>query len=258
MNIKELLVIPTIAEIKEYTELCKTYNCGFEFNDFFLPGPMDTKGFIDERCKLYEELDIPSLRTSHGEFLDVTIFSDDARIRAVSDERVEESILVARRLKCKGVVFHTNYIANFKNKPYQDNWVSRNESYFRAKCEKYKDIEIYVENMFDDEPDLLASLGERLKDVSNFGVCFDYAHAHVFGKPEQIDNWVKKLAPYVKHIHINDNCFVTDDHFALGEGKIDWAKFKDSYEKYMSGASVLIEVSGFEKAKKSIEFLNKL
>ncbi|MBQ8412271.1 MAG: sugar phosphate isomerase/epimerase [Lachnospiraceae bacterium] len=259
MNINKLLIIPQKDCIDEYISLAKEYGCGFEYNDFFVPKLLYNADELEERIYFYKmKKDIPEYCTVHGSFLDVTIFSDDRRIREVSDFRVEESLGVAKQLGAKGVVFHTNFIPNFKTQSYRDGWVESNVVYWKEKTSKYPDINIYIENMFDAEWELLARLGHAMKDVNNFGICFDYAHAHVFGNEEEIENWVVALGVYVKHIHINDNDFENDLHQALGQGKIDWNRFKMYYEKYMSEASVLVEVTGLERTKLSLEYLRCL
>lgn len=170
--------------------------------------------------------------------------------------RVTQSIDIARSLGARAVVFHTNYIANFLVESYRVDWLNKNEAYWRDKLEKYKDIEIYVENMFDSDPVLLAQLGERMKNDERFGVCFDYAHAAVSSVPLRV--WTEALAPYVKHIHINDNDLVHDLHLPLGEGSIDWDEFSELYKTYLSRASVLIEHTGIERQERSLKFLRKL
>lgn len=260
MKVKQLLIIPNYKEIENYIELANQYDAGFEYNDFFLPGFLDDEKAVEDRIQFYQSKKekYPEYCTSHGVFLDITVFSDDSKIKQVADERIHQSMNIAKKLNARAVVFHTNYIANFLLESYRENWVLRNEEYFRKLCTEYPDINIYMENMFDDSPVLLARLAEKMKEVSNFGICFDYAHAHVFGDESKIDEWVKALAPYVKHLHINDNDFVSDSHEALGDGKIDWTQFKEVYEKYFTNVSVLLEVSGYEKAKKSLEFFDKL
>ena len=104
----------------------------------------------------------------------------------------------------------------------------------------------------------MEKLAKRLSAYENFGVCFDYAHVHAFGDETQIESWVKALSPYVKHIHINDNDFTADLHLALGEGKIDWKRFKEYYETYFPQASVLVEMKNLTDAEKSLEFIRKL
>ena len=112
--------------------------------------------------------------------------------------------------------------------------------------------------MFDTDCKPLARLGEKMKAYPNFGICLDYAHAQTFGDEKDIDTWVKTLAPYVKHIHINDNDFDKDSHLALGDGSIDWKKFKSYYEEFLKGASVLLEVTGIEKTRQSLEYIINL
>lgn len=253
------LIIPDYNSIEESIKIAGEYGVGFEYNDFFMPGVLDDEDALWEKIKKYQTLqsreEYPVYCTSHGAFLDVTIFSDDAKIKDISVRRVRQSLEISKKLSMKGVVFHTNYIANFKASFYQENWLNRNEIFWREMCKEYPDVNIYIENMFDDSPELLARLAEKLKDVPNFGVCFDYAHAHVFGEEKEIDKWVEALAPYIKHVHINDNDFHEDLHLAVGDGKIDWDKFKANREKFFPDASILVEVSGEEKIRKSLNYL---
>ena len=62
----------------------------------------------------------------------------------------------------------------------------------------------------------------------------------------------------MKHLHINDNDFGQDLHLSVGDGKIDWKMFKIYYEIYFPEATVLIEVNGMEKIRKSLDFLESL
>ena len=117
-------------------------------------------------------------------------------------------------------------------------------------------IRIYLENMFDATPDVLVQISERLKDYPNYGVCFDYAHAVIYGFPVAI--WIRQLAPYMKHIHINDNDLKHDLHLALGTGKIVWSQFFDYYDTYFGSCSVLIETTQPEAQRISLEYLTQL
>lgn len=259
MKVNRLLIIPDEEQIKKSTELAKNYGCSFEYNDFYMPSLLDDEQQTEHKISRYlSQQELPEGCTMHGAFFEITIFSDDPKIVAVSDFRVEQSLKIARRIGARAVVFHTNYIPNFQVGYYCDNWVEKNVSYWKKKLETYSDINIYMENMFDMSYELLERLADRLSIYPNFGVCFDYAHAHAFGDERKIDAWVKALAPYVKHIHINDNDLVQDLHLELGTGKIDWKRFKEYYETYFPQASVLIEMRDLAAAEKSLEFIQKL
>ena len=97
-------------------------------------------------------------------------------------------------------------------------------------------------------------LAEDLKEYNNFGICFDYAHAKVYG--DDIEEWFRELAPYIKHMHINDNNLKDDLHLAIGEGKIDWDEFVTMVQKYSIDSSVLIEVTGIEKQIESLQYIS--
>lgn len=259
MKFKKTYIIPNRENIKSSLEISQKYGCSFEYNDFFMPNVLDDIDLVRERVSFYKELkELPKDCTMHGAFLDVTIFSDDKLIREISRERVRQSMDIAGELGAKGVVFHTNFVPNFKLQSYMDSWVLRNVEFWEEILKEYSETEVYIENMFDADPILLSELGEAMKHNSRFGVCFDYAHANVFGDEKDIDNWVSSLAPYVKHMHINDNDFVSDLHLACGTGKIDWNKFAKYYSTCFNEATVLIETTGEEKILKSLEYLEKI
>ena len=249
-------IIPNKNNIQKSLELATEYNAGFEYNDFFLPDFLDDSDAIKRVEEMYLKEKLPAECTFHGAFLDVTVHSDDKKIREIADMRINQSLDIAKKMSAKSVIFHTNYISNFLLESYRRSWVERNAEYWSKKLSQYDDIIIYIENMFDSDPELLAALGERMKDHPRFGICFDYAHATIFGN--DIDRWVKALAPFVKHIHINDNDLISDQHKPVGDGEIDWNLFLSYYRKYFSDVPVLIEVNGTDGQRTSLQYLEKL
>lgn len=259
MSRSKLLIIPDRNRIAEYAGLAEQYRLGFEYNDFFSPGLLEDEEAVERVIEEYLRSDRqPGYCTVHGAFLDITIFSDDPLIYKASDYRVEQSLCIAEKIGAGAVIFHTNYIANFRNAEYRESFVSRNAAYWTEKLSQHPGLSIYVENMFDDTPELLAALGEKMKEHPRFGICFDYAHAHVFGDENHIEEWVKTLAPYIRHVHINDNHCKTDEHLAIGDGNIDWRRFLLYREKYFPEATILLEVKGMDKIKESMEYLKSL
>ena len=259
MDIKKLVIIPDADNIEKSISLASGYGTGFEYNDFFIPSLMEDEKAFGQRIEFYRDKvkDMP-FSTLHGAFLDITVFSDDPKIKAVSDLRVRQSMDAAKALGVKGVIFHTNYMASFLSDRYRDNWVIRNYEYFLGIMKEYPGREIYMENMFDEDPELLKRLAEKFEVGGQFGVCFDYAHAHVFGKGASIEKWCEDLSPYIMHVHINDNDLKEDQHLAVGKGSIDWKAFKDNYNKYFGDASVLLEVRGYDRIKDSLDYIKAL
>lgn len=255
---KELYLIPDRSNIEESLRIAEKYGTYFEYNDFFMPRILDDEAKVKELISFYQTLPRDrSHDTLHGAFLDVAIHSEDARIREISELRVRQSLEIGRSLGVRGVVFHTNLISNFRTEAYMQHWLQSNESFWKRMLSEYRDMEIFIENMFDEDPELIAQLAERMKDEPRFGICFDYAHAMVFGGADRIGEWVKRLSPFIHHMHINDNDLKADLHQAVGAGKIDWQQFRQFVEEYRLDCSLLIETKDCSKQQNSLEFIKK-
>lgn len=253
---ERLYIIPNISHIEDSLELAQRYGACFEYNDFYLPDVLDNSVKVDELIDFYTSL--PGDRTQntlHGAFLDVAVHSSDREIKAVSDRRVRQSMEIACRLGVRAVIFHTNLIANFKNKRYVDGWICENAKYWRTLAADYPNVLIYIENMFDEDPEPMVELMLALQDVPNVSACLDYAHASVFGNG--IEGWVNALLPYASHLHVNDNDGVADLHLAIGEGVLDYTPLNRGIEKSGMRPNVLIEMSDPSAQARSIEYLQK-
>ncbi len=219
-----LSIIPSLTQLKNYAEFSRQYHAAFEYNEFFLPAILDQEEQKKKIMYQYMELDRDrSNDTLHGAFLDICINSDDPKIFAVSDLRVHQCMEIAKDMGLKAVIFHTNYIVNFRLKPYLLNWINRNEIYWKQILKEYPNQKIYIENMFDDSPYLLTELAKRMEQEDRFAVCLDTAHAFISGSP--LSFWFESLKPYIHHLHINDNDGEQDLHQIVGSGNFPWDIF---------------------------------
>lgn len=252
----ELYLIPNQQNVEDSMEFVKNQNAFFEYNDFFTGAVLDDKKkqlkIIENYAKVRNDF---SKDTMHGAFLDVTVHSSDERIRDVSMLRIRQSMDIAKEMGLRGVVFHTNRLQGFRESVYLKNWLEINERFFKDVCEEYPRQQIFMENMFDEAPDVLCELAGRMQEVPNFGVCLDYAHAAI--SQTAAEEWIRQLAPFVKHIHINDNDLKNDLHEPVGSGQINWKQFGALAEQYQIRATVLVEVSGIEKQMKSLEYMRE-
>jgi len=252
---KQMLIIPDRENIKQCVAYAKEYGLGFEYNDFFAPSLLDDNEKLEAVIAHYKGNGVPEYCTLHGAFFDVIPFSVDEKIKEISIQRIETCIDIAKRLGVKAVVFHTNYNPFLNTKAYVENWIKENIFFWSMILEKHKDIQIYLENMFDTTPDILEALSETLSKYQNYGVCLDYAHASISKTEPEV--WAKQLGRFVKHVHINDNDLVSDLHLIWGDGKINRTDFYELYDKYMKDATILIEISSLEGAKASYERMKK-
>lgn len=249
-----MYMIPEVNRIEECEAFAKQQGLCFEYNDFFSPAMLDDETELEEKIAFYRSLGRDfSEDTMHGAFFDVTVFSVDAKIREVSVLRMRQSLTVAKRLGLRGVVFHGNYLPFLRGEAYDNGWLNYTEGAIRTLAKEFPDTEIFMENMFDDTPEMLRRLAERLEDVDNFGICLDYSHAQLLSRDGRL--WFEQLGKYIRHMHVNDHEFAGDAHMIPGTGMTDWEEFARLKEQYAPEATVLCEVTGLEKAKDGILFL---
>lgn len=254
---KGIYMIPDYGQIQASAEFAMEHGLCFEYNDFFLPAILDDKDAVKERIRAYLSLGRDCSRdTLHGACFDVMVFSMDPKIREVSLLRMRQSMEIAKEMGLRAVIFHGNYLPFLRRESYDAMWLSCTEDVIRALVKDYPGIEIYMENMFEDSPELLVSLAERLRDVTGFGLCFDYAHALL--NSGEVENWMRRFAPFLRHVHINDHHFDGDAHLVPGDGKTDWQEYRNLKERYAPDATVLCEVNGLAAMKRSLEFLKEI
>ena len=246
-------IVSLIKDIVRYREISERYGVGYEINDFFEPAVLDDENEIRRIIDEYKNAGIPNGSTMHGAFFDVLVHSRDKRIADIGKLRMRQCMEIAEELGVEAVVFHVNYQPGIPGDAYVKGVIDRTSEYLAELLVAYKDINVYIENMFEDDVMVIKEIADRLSCYHNFGVCLDYAHAIVYGKGA--DNWTETLSQYIRHVHINDNDLITDLHLPVGSGRIDWDKFYSDREQYFPKASILIEVTNPEGQIASIEYL---
>lgn len=238
--------IPEFHRLQEWSAL----GIPFEYNDFMWPWILDDEAEVRKRIKAYRALARDrSADTLHGPFLDIAVHSQDHLIRQTSESRIRQACDIACELGVRAVIVHTNFIPNFYDSSYRRGWLDSNAAFLARLLEEYPGLWVYMENMFDEEPDLLSALAQRMEG-RRFGIALDIAHAHI--SRTSIEDWHKACAPSIRHYHINDNHGRLDEHLPLGQGDIDW---RQVFPLLQPEASVVIEVRSMEHYHQSIRFI---
>ena len=250
-------IIPDIDRLDDSLKLSWEYNTFFEYNDFFYPAIYQSEGETRRRINIYKSLDRDMSRdTMHGVFFDIAMTSTDEIIRNRSRVLMNNSMEIAANLGVKGVVFHTGINPGLWNRSYLDGWLDTAATWLDKLAKEYSHIDIYIENTFDKEPGVLTSLTDLLSHRKNVKLCLDYGHALLTDTEDE--EWVKQMAPYVGHIHLNDHDMKEDLHLATGKGLIDFERFEDLMEEYEVDAQVLLELNGAQEQLEALKYMTKL
>ena len=250
-------IIPDIDRLDDSLKLSWEYNTFFEYNDFFYPAIYQSEGETRRRINIYKSLDRDMSRdTMHGVFFDIAMTSTDEIIRNRSRVLMNNSMEIAANLGVKGVVFHTGINPGLWNRSYLDGWLDTAATWLGKLAKEYSHIEIYIENTFDKEPGVLTSLIDLLSHRKNVKLCLDYGHALLTDTEDE--EWVRQMAPYVGHVHLNDHDMKEDLHLAPGKGLVDFERFEDLMEEYEVDAQVLLELNGAQEQLEALKYMTKL
>ncbi len=252
---KKLLVIPDFKNIDDSIRLARGYDAGFEYNDFNFAKSLDDEAFCEKTVNEYKSYKLPDYTTNHGAFIDVLPYSTDKKIKEISIHRINQSIEITRKIGAKSVVFHLNYNPYLNHELYVKIFPKLNIDVWRPIIEENPDINIYIENMFEQDPYIIKKVAKALSEYDNFGLCLDWSHAVLSKTNPQI--WAEELKEYVKHIHLNDNDLKVDTHLAWGSGEINRSQFYNCYDKYLSDATILIETVDIPAQRASLRQLEE-
>jgi len=163
--------------------------------------------------------------TIHGPFRDLSPGGADPKIRAVTKERLYQTMELAEIFRPRCVVFHSGYDP-WRFQGYERLWLKNSVETWGPVVERAEEIRITlaVENVFDNTPTPILSLLEHIGSP-RLRHCLDVGHLNVYGNTP-MDQWVKTMAPYIVEIHLHDNTGDRDDHLPLGEGNIDFLKLR--------------------------------
>jgi sugar phosphate isomerase/epimerase len=149
------------------------------------------------------------------------------------------------------VTIHPGYLSPLGKLMPEKVWNFQKEALRQiGKCAEEHSVLACLENMIGVK-EFLCRLPEELigmtEGIEGIGMTFDFGHANTMGKVADFLAVVRKA----HHIHIHDNNGMSDEHLALGEGTIPWAKVGKKIAAEYKGV-IVIEGKSIDEAKKSL------
>ena len=159
--------------------------------------------------------------TFHAPFRDVWPGAQDEEARRLSVRRISQAIALAPAFRPEGVVVHGGYFGwLFDFRP--DEWLESAKRSFGELAESAEKAgtRLFVENVFDEDPEQLLRLREAVGSPRLF-FCLDAGHAALFSRVP-VHRWAEAFGRGIGLMHVHDNRGTRDDHLPVGEGTINF------------------------------------
>lgn len=251
-----VLLSSSPKNIEACIELALKHGMGIEVMAFAYPDLLDGdwRSVLARYKTLLEPL--KGMVTMHGPFMDMASGSPDQQINEVCKGRFRHSIRIAHDLGAKIVVLHANFIASIHTEEYRSGWQRRNISFWEqiADYACQLDVTVAVENMWEFDPDII---GDVLKTIDhpNLRACLDIGHAHLYSQVPFAE-WLESLAPYLVHVHANNNDGKMDVHGGLGVGVLDYPSLLAGVRGLANQPSITLEMDSVADMEASLAFFN--
>ena len=207
---------------------------------------------------LLDNLDWQPALTLHAPFMDLNPGAVDPMVRSATQVRFKQLLSVASVLKPRAVVFHAAY-DRWRYAGKKDLWLENSMETWPRVMEtagKIDGMRVAVENVFDEDPEALALLIERVGNP-NFGFCFDTGHFNLFSAVA-MEAWFERLGKHLVEVHLHDNKGAEDSHWALGKGTIDFTRFFQLIQRNGAKPVYTIEAHDVEDIEPSLEKVRTL
>jgi sugar phosphate isomerase/epimerase len=244
------------TRLTEYRSWAEELGCGLELYAFSEPAVLsgDWQAVVAEH-----QAALAGFRGGlglHGAFFDMASGSIDPAIVTVTRQRYQQSMEIAAALGAKTVVFHLNYLPYIKSESYRTGWTARQIAFWQEMAEVAESagITVHLENMWEDDPDLLAAVAAGV-DHPAVRLCLDVAHTVLYSETP-LSTWMDALSPWLRSVHLNNHDGQLDRHWALSQGVIEYRSVVRHLRQLQPAPIFVLEMTSEERVKRSLPFFN--
>lgn len=232
LNIKDRLYIATFQI--NALEVAVKYGVGIEFNHTCISQALDSENRSGLLSKMKSDLAAAGAprATLHGPFTEIHPAAIDYRFRDLAKQRLNQAFEICSALSVKNMIVHSGWVPFIYFKEWQ---AERGAEFWQDfMADKPEDFNIYVENVMEDEPYMMADFMSHVTD-SRIRLCLDIGHANAAtSKDISIETWIKVLGPYIGHFHLHNNDGTGDAHGDFEAGTMNMVSVFNAIEKYCS------------------------
>lgn len=212
MSRNHQIYIATISE--GCCQMAKQYGLGLECDTFCTAINLTDKAAVAQAKAQLEGME---RRVLHAPFNELCPAAIDPEVVRITRMRYEQAWEMAQALGCRRMVVHSGYIPLV----YFPQWfVEKSVAFWKDFLkDKPADSRFLLENVLEGEPDMTATIVEQVNDP-RFQLCLDIGHANSEVSDVPVEQWVRRWAGRLGHVHIHNNEGGWDTHSGLGEGCI--------------------------------------
>ena len=194
--------------------------------------------------------------TLHAPFTNFNPGSSKNRIRKSSLQTANLSLQLAKKLHARRIVFHPGLA--FGSDPKKlDLWLKNCLTFWPEFLQRATEFNctICIENIYESTPDLFIQLFTALASP-HFGQVFDIGHWNIFGRGKLVD-WLNKMAPHLKHLHLHDNHGEQDEHLPIGQGYVPFSTLFKWLKTTQAPATMTLENHSLPNTERSLQAIQR-
>lgn len=194
--------------------------------------------------------------TVHAPFLDLAPWSLDPAVRALTRQRLTQTLAAAAVLRPRTVVCHAGFEAR-RHIYFLETWLARSLEVWTWFAQGLADLgaRLMFENVYERGPEVLLALLDGIgEDKACF--CLDVGHQALYSRTP-VRDWIDALGPRLGQLHLHDNEGLLDDHLALGRGSIDFGALFAELARAREPMAATLEMDYARAAPESLAFLER-
>lgn len=243
---REKIYLSTIASDAPF--YAREYGFGLEIAEFCTAWNIDRRFELTD-SRVRESLQGISRSILHAPSNELFPCAIDEKARELAAYRYRQAIDLAKRYGSKKVVIHGGYHPWM----YYPVWyVGQSVSFWKDFLKEDPGVEIVLENVLETQPDLILEILEGVDDP-RLRMCFDVGHINAYSYIPIMD-WLETCAPWIGHIHVNNNDGREDLHQGLQDGIIPMKELLQRIESLCPEATITLEMT---QTKSSLEWLRE-
>ncbi len=226
----------------------REYGLGLEIAEFCTAWNIDRRFELTD-SRVQESMQGISRSILHAPSNELFPCAIDEKARELAAYRYRQAIDLAKRYGSKKVVIHGGYHPWM----YYPVWyVGQSVAFWKEFLKEDPGVEIVLENVLETQPDLMLDILEGVDDP-RLRMCFDVGHINAYSYIPVLD-WLETCAPWIGHIHVNNNDGREDLHQGLQDGIIPMKELLQRIESLCPEATITLEMT---ETKSSLEWLAK-